>query len=1112
MSHLTDLWRKIISSTYWSRGSSYVNNIHDIHYKVWDTAIQFSATIVGTEHYETSFDIDLSGIIATDCTCLAHTTSRHCKHVAALIRAVDRDYVIDFRRGIIEEKYPTRWQNHTTGSHNLQSTPEKTEWDPDLWEIRPSAKKYLPRQLNLNDNSVLSLLWDMWGENIFQPKTPTEKKTKSWFDILHTDAPDETDVPHRIKISLTKAREKNLFLHLFRAKHLKKWWLSTGVEVHRYHSLREDERKYETFLPFRTSYSYEPETQWFREIPESFIRLLTHTDTPITWYDNSPLEISSQVLTISLALTHDIESRTYTLKAIFSNGYKIDHAKPEFIIAPDAPYGAIIEKKRILFFTSHLPREFLLPLLEKSITITDEEWQKNRSHPGWARLIESLDDIRAIDDECVQGTPNMELGIEIPDTYDTIRIEPFLSYDGITIGRARTSPYIITEKCILQRDLSQEERLFQMLTPLKQMCDEEDDGWYTRFIGKEPEEDNIFFDLIESIGTQESITLTYRQKTKRVYSSLRTTIDVTSGIDWFDLDIHVALWQRELEDLSDFLSALRRKNGKHITLEDGTIIQLKEQAQKALSTLTELAHGQDIHDNTIRTHKNIIGLFEDDKKWGLSFTLPKEVKKLKKSLEDFSAMPDAPMPPSATVTLRDYQKHGYSWLHFLRSYRFHGILADDMWLGKTIQTLVYLESISAPSRSKKKTPLQKHLIVVPTSLLLNWLDEAKKFTPELKIEAIRDGKSFHTIAQDTEVVVISYGVLTNLVRENILDHISWNTIILDEAQNIKNAKNERSKAISTLVGTHRLALSGTPIENHLGELYSIFSFLMPWFLGSYRQFQERYMSWWENQSLMHLARKVKPFILRRTKESVLTELPPKQEEVIFLEMSPEQRELYDKLKKIYTQEVREQMETLWLAKSTFIVLDALLKLRQACLCPALLKTHDHQDVPSIKLQYLEENLEEILTQGHSVLIFSQFTEFLWHIRKLLEKQNIAYLSLDGSTRAPERKRLVDEFNRGAVKIFLISLKAGGTGLNLTGADTVIHMDPWWNPAVENQATDRAHRMGQEKTVFVKKLIVRGSIEEKILELQERKKWLINELFSGDFRGKLDKDDIDYIFE
>ncbi|MCP4523578.1 MAG: DEAD/DEAH box helicase, partial [Candidatus Gracilibacteria bacterium] len=274
----------------------------------------------------------------------------------------------------------------------------------------------------------------------------------------------------------------------------------------------------------------------------------------------------------------------------------------------------------------------------------------------------------------------------------------------------------------------------------------------------------------------------------------------------------------------------------------------------------------------------------------------------------------------------------------------------------------------------------------------------------------------------------------------------------------------------------------------------------------------KYLGKTQKEDLLNLSLKTKPFILRRTKEEVLTELPPKQEEVVKLEMGEKQKDFYMKLKTAFKLQISKELKEHGLNKARFQVLDSLLKLRQACLVPELVNMENNTLQDSIKIQYIEENIEDMIISGHNLLIFSQFTGFLQYVKNTLDTKDIQYNYLDGKTKPQERKKLVDEFNNGKKNVFIISLKAGGTGLNLTKADYVLHLDPWWNPAVENQATDRAHRMGQKKTVFVKKLITKDTIEEKILQLQEKKKKLIDDLFSGNFSGSLSQEDIDFIFE
>jgi len=499
-------------------------------------------------------------------------------------------------------------------------------------------------------------------------------------------------------------------------------------------------------------------------------------------------------------------------------------------------------------------------------------------------------------------------------------------------------------------------------------------------------------------------------------------------------------------------------------------------------------------------------LKDDNKKSAnLLFDLDKNILELKRKLKDFKNIEKVKLSKDSKIVLRDYQKTWVDFINFLEEYNFSWILADDMGLWKTIQTLAFLE------KKYSTKCMSKTIIICPTSLVLNWMDEAEKFTPQLKIEYIKDSKTWlKDIKKDTQIIIVSYWIIANII-DNWWAKEVFEYIIIDEAQNIKNPIAQRTKAICELKAKNRLALSWTPIENNLIELWSIFNFLMPWFLWNLNNFKSNYASA-DKEVLDILSRKVKPFILRRTKEEVLKDLPPKVEEYIKLEMSDRQKTFYNKLKNTFKVQIEKKLEEEnGLNKSRFEVLDALLKLRQACLVPELVWLEWNNLKDSIKLDYIDENIEDMIWEWHNLLIFSQFTWFLSYVRELLNKKWIKFNYLDGQTNIKERKKLVDSFNAWDVNVFIISLKAWWTWLNLTSADYVIHLDPWWNPAVENQATDRAHRMGQQKTVFVQKLIVKDSIEEKILKLQENKKKLIDDVFSGNFSWKLEKSDIDFIF-
>ncbi|WP_382227010.1 SNF2-related protein [Hydrogenophaga atypica] len=458
------------------------------------------------------------------------------------------------------------------------------------------------------------------------------------------------------------------------------------------------------------------------------------------------------------------------------------------------------------------------------------------------------------------------------------------------------------------------------------------------------------------------------------------------------------------------------------------------------------------------------------------------------------SLPAVPLPSGVMATLRPYQQHGLNWLQFLRENALAGILADDMGLGKTLQTLAHIQVEKDAGRLDRPA-----LIIAPVSLLANWFNEAKRFCPGLRCLVLHGQERHekaHTLAEH-DVVIAPYSLLQR-DRENWLQ-AQWHLVVLDEAHNIKNASTHAAQVACELDTRHRLCLSGTPMENHLGEIWSLFHFLMPGFLGSQQRFKQLFRTPIERQGdpqrLAQLRARITPFMLRRTKALVANELPPKVESMARVVLSGKQADLYETIRLSMEKTVREALATKGLAKSQITILDALLKLRQACCDPRLLKLDAAKTVKnSAKLDHLMELLPEMLAEGRRVLLFSQFTSMLNLIETELKKRDLCWVKLTGQSQ--NREQLIERFTSGEVPLFLISLKAGGVGLNLAQADTVIHYDPWWNPAVENQATDRAHRIGQTQSVWVLKLVAQGTIEERILALQERKAALADGVYSG----------------
>jgi len=464
-------------------------------------------------------------------------------------------------------------------------------------------------------------------------------------------------------------------------------------------------------------------------------------------------------------------------------------------------------------------------------------------------------------------------------------------------------------------------------------------------------------------------------------------------------------------------------------------------------------------------------------------------------LRDFSGIEHMHPPQQFHAALRDYQQQGLNWLQFLQQMELGGILADDMGLGKTVQTLAHL--LLQKQQGEIEYP---NLVIAPTSLMVNWRSEAARFAPELKVTVLHGPKRQALFKQipKSDLVLTTYPLLSR-DAEHLLSH-QYNTLVLDEAQVIKNPRTRATQLVHQLQARHRLCLTGTPMENHLGELWSLMHFLNPGLLGDEKQFRRQYRNPIEKQGdqdrQQRLQKRIAPFMLRRTKQQVATELPQKNEIVRAVELEGDQRKLYETIRLAMHKKVHKEVEKKGINRSHIIILDALLKLRQVCCDPRLLKLESaKKEKRSAKLDMLMDFLPEMIEEGRRILLFSQFTSMLKLIEEALQKRKIDYVKLTGNTK--DRGTPVERFQAGEVPLFLISLKAGGTGLNLTAADTVIHYDPWWNPATENQATDRAYRIGQDKPVFVYKFIAANTVEEKIMEMQQRKQALADGLYGAE---------------
>jgi len=601
------------------------------------------------------------------------------------------------------------------------------------------------------------------------------------------------------------------------------------------------------------------------------------------------------------------------------------------------------------------------------------------------------------------------------------------------------------------------------------------------------------------------------------------------GEDWFGLELGVRVGDEKINLLPVLLEGLRRNlesfqpdSLKKRAAKESVLVQLADgrripfpagRLRDILATLLELhSPGALADDGRLRVHRlraAQLGELADAPNW--TWSGAETLKGLAERLQSLDQLPAPTLPPEFGATLRPYQTEGLRWLQFIREFQIGGVLADDMGLGKTIQTLAHLLVEKSAGRLDRPA-----LVVSPTSVLVNWRDEIARFAPTLRVLTLH-GSTRHSRfgeLQAADVVLTTYALLAR--DAEFLLKGEFHCVILDEAQNIKNPKTQAAQTVCQLKARHRLCLSGTPIENHLGELWSLFNFLIPGFLSDETRFRAVFRQPIEKDNDTHrrkaLSRRVRPFLLRRRKDEVARDLPEKTEIVRKVELPGSQRDLYETIRLAMENRVRDEVKKKGVSRSHIVILDALLKLRQVCCDPRLVPLEAARNVTeSAKLDLLMELLPTLLEDGRRILLFSQFTSMLALIEQRLAESKIPWLLLTGET--TDRATPVRRFQAGEVPLFLLSLKAGGSGLNLTAADTVILFDPWWNPAVEAQATDRAHRIGQDKPVFVYRLIAAGTVEEKMAELQTRKRQLVQALLEDGTSGplQLQKEDIDLLF-
>ena len=711
--------------------------------------------------------------------------------------------------------------------------------------------------------------------------------------------------------------------------------------------------------------------------------------------------------------------------------------------------------------------------------------------------------------EIKEGHPDISLTLK--EKGDFLLFEPHFSYKGFTVtGNGHTSLTVPDEGkvMIVHRNKEAENEFVSRLSGLHSQFAEQPQNGSLALKGKDVLKNNWFFLFIDAMKEMKVPIFGFEALKNFRFNTAKpsTKIHLSSGTDWFDAKVELVFGDQHI-GIKDIQKALSNKQS-FVQLDDGTLGILPDEWLKKYALLFKVGEGKNNNLRLSKFHLSVIDeLYEQRDEKELSFELDEKFERLR----EFKNIPNTPIPDELENRLRPYQVSGFQWLNYLENVGWGGILADDMGLGKTVQALSMLSHFA-----KEKGNLRA-LVVCPTTLIYNWENEIRKFTPSLTMQ-IHHGSSRSKDPLNllkSNVIITTYGTLRSDIQ--MLLSINFDYAVLDESQAIKNPFSKVTKAAGLLHAKNRVCMSGTPLQNNTFDIFAQMNFLNPGLLGSVEFFRNEFSNpidkFGEQEQKDHLRRLLFPFILRRTKEQVAKDLPEKTETILYCEMDKKQRSIYESYRHAYRDKILGVIDDQGVGKSQLTILQGLMKLRQICDSPAILNEEEKYPNTSIKLEELTREITENIGD-HKALIFSQFLGMLSLIREKLKENNIQYEYFDGSTPPLERERAIQNFqNNDECRVFLISLKAGGVGLNLTAADYVYIVDPWWNPAVEQQAIDRTHRIGQTKNIFAYRMICKDTIEDKILTLQERKKILAKELISDDqsFVKSLSKEDVEYLF-
>jgi non-specific serine/threonine protein kinase len=704
-----------------------------------------------------------------------------------------------------------------------------------------------------------------------------------------------------------------------------------------------------------------------------------------------------------------------------------------------------------------------------------------------------------------------EVSVHLKERGDYLLFQPVFSYQGFEVRAIDKDKIIVplSDKILMiQRNLETEARIISKIESLHSGFVRPEQSDLLALKGAEVLKNNWFFLFVDAVKDMNIPVFGFEALKNFRFNTAKpsTKIFISSNTDWFDAKVEIHFGEQKVS-VEDVKKALASKQ-QFVPLQDGTLGILPEEWIKKYSLLFRVGEGRSENIKLSKYHFSVIEeLYLQRDEEELFFQLEEKYERLKEN----HSIKDVPAPKHLKEVLRPYQESGFQWLNYLREVRWGGILADDMGLGKTIQALSFLHHL------KTEEGTLKALVVCPTTLMYNWQNEIGKFTPNISFYVHHGaGRSRDALASnEADVIITTYGTLRSDIKQFV--EVAFDYVVLDESQAIKNPNSKVTKAAGLLNATNRLCLSGTPLQNNTFDIYAQMNFLNPGMLGSVEFFKQEFSipidKFGEKEQKDHLRKLLYPFMLRRTKEQVAKDLPEKQEMVLFCEMGDEQRKIYEAFRNDYRDKILGVVDNQGIQKSQLTILQGLMKLRQICDSPSIIKDEEKFPNVSVKLEEIGREITENIS-NHKALVFSQFLGMLALIKERLTELGVDYEYFDGSSTVLERERAIQRFqNDESCRVFLISLKAGGVGLNLTAADYVYIVDPWWNPAVEQQAIDRTHRIGQTKNIFAYRMICTDTVEDKILKLQDRKRSLARELITDDegFVKSLTREDVEYLF-